>query len=229
MVEHLAGNFQAVIFDLDGTLVDSAADLREALNKTLADCGRVRLSLPSVIGMIGNGVAKLVERGFAATGAVPPAEELAEQVAVFNGHYDHGLLVHSDLYPGVPAMLKALRQDNRRLGICTNKSHDQSLAILSGLNIGENFDTVTGGDTTDRRKPDPKPLLRTIEAMETTPAATIFVGDSMTDVETAKRSRCISILVTHGYAHGDPKTMGATRVIEDLSLIPQAVRALENP
>jgi phosphoglycolate phosphatase len=223
----MANNIEAVVFDLDGTLIDSAADLQRALNFTLAEFGREPLALTSVRSMIGEGITMLVKRGFEATGAIPIPNELEEAVGRFTHYYDQGLLIHTKLYPGVQKTLKTLLENDRSLGVCTNKTYDQSVAILEGLKISGLFDVVTGGDTTDRRKPDPKPLMRTLEEMEATPAEAIFVGDSNIDVETAVSAGTISIHVTYGYSNVDIKSLGATHVIDEFSVIPQTIRELE--
>jgi phosphoglycolate phosphatase len=223
----MANNIEAVIFDLDGTLIDSAADLQRALNFTLAEFGRETLALTAVRSMIGEGITMLVKRGFEATGVIPNPNELEEAVTRFIHHYDQGLLVHTKLYPGVQKTLKTLLENGRRLSVCTNKTYNQSVAILEGLKISGLFEVVTGGDTTDRRKPDPKPLMRTLEKMEATPATAIFVGDSDIDVETATSAGTLSILVAYGYSNVDIKSLGATHVIDDFSVIPQIIRELE--
>jgi phosphoglycolate phosphatase len=223
----MSNNIEAVIFDLDGTLIDSAEDLHRALNHTLAEYGRKTLDLTTVKSLIGGGLAALVKRGFEAMGPALSPKELEDVVSRFTHHYDEGLLVHTNLYPGVLMTLKTLLKNNRHLGICTNKTYDQSIAILEGLKISGYFDVITGGDSTDRRKPDPKPLLKTLEEMGATPTTALFVGDSEIDVETAVRAGTISILVTYGYANGELKTIGATRIIDDISLIPKVVHEIE--
>lgn len=223
----MANKVDALIFDLDGTLVDSAADLRRALNNTLFECGRKPLSLNQVKDMIGDGIAKLVERGFAATGIIPRKPQLAAQVSRFVHHYDQALTVETVLYPGVFKALRSLESDGRLLGVCTNKPYDQSVRILEGLNVDGYFGVVTGGDSTDRRKPDPKPLLKTLEQVGAKPSAALFIGDSANDVETAKRAGVRSVLVSYGYEKADLASLGAARIIESFALIPEVIKELE--
>ena len=223
----MAGRIAAIIFDLDGTLVDTVPDLRNALNKTLAELGREPLDTNAVKGMIGDGIAKFVERGFAATGTAPGPKELEALVSRYSHYYDQGLIVDSALYPGVADTLKTLNDGGHQLGVCTNKPYAQSVKILNALNIEAYFHTITGGDSTDRLKPDPKPLLRTLEKMNVPPDAAVMVGDSANDVEAARRAGIASIVVSYGYSDRDPETLGADKVIEDFAVIPQVARELE--
>lgn len=218
---------EAIIFDLDGTLVDSAADLRVALNHTLVEEGRAPLDLSAVTKMIGDGVAKLVERGFAATGPQPGPGQLTALVSRFMHFYDQDLVGLTQPYPGVSTTLESLSADNYVLGVCTNKPYAQSVEILKGLDMAGYFRVVTGGDSTGSRKPDPEPVHITLAKMGAKQNTALFVGDSIVDVEAATRAGLPSILVSYGYGKGDLETFGATKITPDFALIPEIIKDLE--
>ncbi|MBT3991892.1 MAG: phosphoglycolate phosphatase [Rhodospirillaceae bacterium] len=222
----MSAKFEAILFDLDGTLVDSAADLRRALNSTLAEQLRNSLDISEVKAMIGDGIAKLVERGFAATGPTPKADTLATLITRFSLHYDQNILAHTKLYPGVLEALRLLRVQGCRLGVCTNKPEAQAREILKGLNADLYFDVVTGGDSTDRRKPDPKPVLQALSQLGGTPETALFIGDSVNDAEAARRAGVASILVSYGYEQADLETLGAACIIDDFAHLPDIVGEL---
>ncbi|MFL5224252.1 MAG: HAD hydrolase-like protein, partial [Microvirga sp.] len=148
---------EAILFDLDGTLVDSAGDLRDALNALLAEEGLAPLDLQGVKGMVGDGVAKLVERGLAARGA--SLDRLPARVARFMALYEPNAARLTRPCPQVAETLESLRQRGLRLAVVTNKPHAATMRILEALDLARFFDAVVGGDTLSRRKPDAAPLL----------------------------------------------------------------------
>ncbi len=146
-----------LLFDLDGTLVDSAPDLRAALNQMLRERGRPPLSLPQVRGMIGDGVPALVARALAASGI--DSAELATALPRYSALYEAGAVRLTRPYPGVPETLAALRRRGWRTAICTNKPQRATMVVLEGLGLTALFDGVAGGDRFAVRKPDPGHLL----------------------------------------------------------------------
>ena len=146
-----------LIFDLDGTLVDSAPDLRAALNEMLRERGRAPLSPGQVRGMIGDGAAALVSRALAAGGAAAAADKAA--LPRFLELYQANATRLTRPYPGVPETLTALRRAGYRTAICTNKPQRATIGILQGLDLAALFDAVAGGDRFAVRKPDPGHLL----------------------------------------------------------------------
>jgi len=222
----MTNKFKTILFDFDGTLVDSAADLRRALNATLVEQVRESLNIDTVKAMIGDGNAKLVERGFAATGLLPESKVLQKLVCRFSLHYEQSLLVHTKLYPGVHEVLRILCDQGYRLGVCTNKPEAQANEILKGLNAEAYFDFVAGGDSTDRQKPDPKPVLQTISQLGGTPGTTLFIGDSVNDAEAARRAGVTSILMSYGYEQIDLKTLGAADITNDFAQLPNIIAEL---
>jgi phosphoglycolate phosphatase len=207
----------AVVFDLDGTLVDSAPGLRFALNRLLAEGGRRPLALGEVIPMIGDGATQLLHRAFAATGAPAEGEKLSELVTRFHDHYEDVVLPLTTPYPRVTETLQRLRGDGFSLSVCTNKLHRLAKLVLVGLDLDRHFDVVIGGGSVAARKPDPRPLLAALEGLGAEPGSAIMVGDGHNDVLTARRAGIAAVVVSYGYNGGVPEQLGADAVIDDLS------------
>ncbi|MSU90158.1 phosphoglycolate phosphatase [Rhodobacteraceae bacterium 2CG4] len=184
----------AIIFDLDGTLIDSAPDLRAAANAMLAEFGAPPLTLDEVRGFIGNGVPKLVERCLAARG-IDPAVHL-DAVARFSAHYDVAPAALTVLYPGARTALQVLARSHP-LGLCTNKPEAPARKLLTHFGLETLFGAVIGGDSLPVRKPDPAPLIAARDALGA--AAAVYVGDSEVDAETAQAAAMPFALFTGGY------------------------------
>lgn len=192
---------RAVAFDLDGTLVDSAADLMHASNALLAELGRPPVDLPAVRSFIGDGAPKLVERVLSATGGVPAPEEAARCLQRFLSIYEADPSAHSALYPGVAETLEALATAGLRLGVCTNKPMGATARLLDDLGIAGVFAAVVGGDSYPTRKPSPEPVLGLLDRLEVRPDEAAFVGDNEHDVAAARAAKVARVLlVPYGYA-----------------------------
>ena len=207
--------YRPIIFDLDGTLVDSAPDLHAAANRMLAEFGRHPLSLGQVTGFIGNGVPKLVERCLEATGGVNGRH--AEAVARFRRHYDAAPAELTRPYPGVLAAVHAIRDAGCPLGICTNKPEAPARKLLGLLGMDGLFGVVVGGDTVAFHKPDPAPLIRAIEVLGGHPAAALFVGDSEVDAATAADAGVAFALFTRGYRKAPAGQFEAALAFDDFA------------
>lgn len=205
---------RAVVFDLDGTLVDSAPDLLAAANTMLAELGRRALSLDEVIAMIGDGVAKLVERALAATGGLDgcePAAVTQRFVEIYEGH----AVDQTRPYPGVTEVLDRLQQQGVALGICTNKPEAATLEVLRDLDLARYFTAVIGGDSLDgARKPDPQPLLTIVHRLGATAAEAVMVGDNANDVQAARAAGMPVIVHARGYTRVPAADLGADAVID---------------
>ena len=183
-----------IVFDLDGTLIDSAPDIRAGANGILIEEGVEPLTPEEARRFIGSGAAVFVERMRHARGI--PESEQRRLLATFTERYE-GFVGLTTVYPDVREILAALRDDGHRLGICTNKPIRPTHAVLAHLGLDGFFETVWGGDSLAVRKPDPAPLEAAFAALGTGPE--IFVGDSEVDAETARRAGIPFLLFTEGY------------------------------
>ena len=214
---------QALIFDLDGTLVDSAPDLRAALNEMLSKFGRRELALDDVRQMIGDGSHALVERALTATGGTG---DLVAAHRCFLDAYEAAPTRHSRLYPGVAETLDELRAAGARLAVCTNKPQAATIAVLDGLGIGESFDVILGGDRVPFRKPDPRHLLAAVEQLNVTLGGTVMIGDNENDFAAARAAGVPVILMRYGYLRVAPETLSPDAWLDDFRAIPQTVATL---
>ncbi|MDK3017221.1 phosphoglycolate phosphatase [Pseudodonghicola flavimaris] len=185
----------AIVFDLDGTLIDSAPDIHAALNQVMTEAGGSPFDLATVISFIGGGVPLLVERALQAQGR--PMAEHATLTARMLQVYGAASAVRTRLYPGLPETLETLRAAGHALGICTNKPEAPARDILDAFDLTRFFPVIIGGDTLAVKKPDPAPLEAAYAALPAGPR--IYVGDSETDAETARRAGVPFLLFTEGY------------------------------
>lgn len=184
-----------IAFDLDGTLVDSRLDLAASANLLLDELGAPRLSVEQVSNMVGEGARVLVGRVLAAAGvSADPDAALARFLEI----YDEHLLDQTGLYPGVQEALDAVH-GRARVALLTNKPRHHTERLLEALGIRHHFFEVIGGDSAFPRKPDPASLRHLIQAAGSTPAASVMVGDSLVDFETARRASTAVCLVTYGF------------------------------
>ncbi|MBL8672036.1 MAG: phosphoglycolate phosphatase [Alphaproteobacteria bacterium] len=219
---------QAVLFDLDGTLIDSAPDLQAAVNRLLLAMERRPLDIDQVKAMIGDGAAKLVERAMAASGAAATAEALPELVQRFMRLYTGSNAVQrTTAYAGVPETLAALGARGLKLAVCTNKPYRATMGILSALKLTDHFAEVVGGDSLAQRKPDPAPARHLLEKLGVGAEAAVMVGDSANDVATGRGAGLACIAVSWGYSAVPPERLGADRVVDRFADIPAAIAALE--
>ena len=185
-----------VIFDLDGTLIDSRRDLADATNALIAEYGGPALSLEAVTAMVGEGAPVLVKRALTAAGLDPLTPGALER---FLRHYDDRLTVHTRPYDGIVESLEALRADRRVLAVLTNKPGGPTREILERLRLAPFFSQVIGGDSPHGRKPDPAGLLGIAAQAGVAPAATVIVGDSPIDVSTARAAGAVVCIARYGF------------------------------
>ncbi len=186
----------ALVFDLDGTLIDSRRDLATAVNRTRAELGLAPLTLAEVVGMVGEGARRLVEK---AIGAEVPAERFEEVFHRYLEHYRAVCLDTTVAYDGVPQALARLAAPFP-LAVLSNKPEDLSRLILDGLGLGAYFRAVVGGDSLPSRKPDPAGLLLLARRLAIPPERFLLVGDTAIDAATARAAGCPFALVTWGFA-----------------------------
>ena len=221
---------QAIVFDLDGTLIDSAPDLQASINRLLAAAGRGPLPVEAVKAMVGDGVPKLVERALVATGGVPDgggADALAAWVARFGDDYENCGFALTRPFAGVPEVLAELREAGLPLAICTNKPQAATVEILDRLDLARFFGAVIGGDAIPGvRKPDPGHLLAALNALDVEPARAVMVGDHLNDLACARAAGMPVVLCAYGYSRVPVAELGADAVIERIADLPEAIAGL---
>ena len=190
---------RAVIFDLDGTLVDTAPDLMAATNHVLALLRRRPITMPEVRTFVGRGARILIERGVAATGDAIDEASLTYYHAEFLRHYESHTADRSEIFPGVVALLKRLADSGIKAGVCTNKPEDLSRLLLDTLDLSRFFGAVVGPDTIGIAKPNAAPYLEAVRRLGVEPQHSIMVGDSEVDILTARAAKVPVIAVTFGY------------------------------
>jgi phosphoglycolate phosphatase len=213
-----------LIFDLDGTLVDSAPDLRVALNEMLRERGRAPLSPRQVRRMIGDGAPALVARALAASGAGAAADTAA--LPRFLELYQANATRLTRPYPGVPETLLALRRAGYRTAICTNKPQRATIGVLQGLDLAALFDAVAGGDRFAVRKPDPGHLWGLIGELGGQKRGAAMIGDSEIDAAAARAAALPLVLMRYGYARVDPEALAADALLDHFSDLPLALGRL---
>ena len=214
-----------IVFDLDGTLVDTGPDLTDALNHALRALGRPPVAEAAVRDMVGSGALKLIERGLAATGA--DAEELRRaMMPLFLDHYAANIAARSRPYPGCEAALAALAEAGCRLAICTNKRTDLSRLLVDALGWSGRFAAIVGSDAVPARKPDPGHLLAAIAAAGGDPADALFVGDTHFDSQAAQAAGIPFVAVAFGFAAEPVEGLGADAVIDHFDALVPAIRRI---
>ena len=188
---------KAVIFDLDGTLVDSAPDIHASANALLRAMGYQPLPFDVVCSFIGNGIPKLVERVMKASHIEVTPERHAEMTDTFAALYAEKPAAKTKLYPGVLDLLDNLKGQGYALGVCTNKNYALTLQVLDGMGISDYFTSVVGGDTLAQKKPDPAPFFECVKQLKADDV--IYIGDSEVDAATAKAANVPFGLFTEGY------------------------------
>lgn len=213
---------RAVLFDLDGTLLDTIADLAEAANRMLAELGRARRTQDEIHSFVGKGIPNLVRRCLTEdTGATEAEIEAA--VPVFRRHYHVVNGVGTRIYPGVLETISALRARRIKLAVVTNKAEAFTLPLLARMGIAEHFDTVVSGDTLPVKKPDPAVLHLACERLGVDACDALMIGDSANDALAAQRAGMPVLLVTYGYSEGMP-----VDTIECDGLLSNALQALDH-
>lgn len=201
---------QLIVFDLDGTLVDSRRDLANAANALIVELGGAPLPEDSVAAMVGEGAAVLVRRALDASGLNP---ETPGALPRFLDLYDERLLEHTRPYDGMVEVLRSLRR-RVPLAVLTNKPQAATEKLLTGLQLEEYFHDVIGGDTPYGRKPAPAGLLELARRAGAAASSTVLVGDSSIDLQTARAAACGIVLVRYGFGFREVPLLDAERVVD---------------
>ncbi|HYA74380.1 MAG TPA: HAD-IA family hydrolase [Roseiarcus sp.] len=215
-----------LVFDLDGTLAETAGDLIGALNFVLAGEGIEPVPLAAARSLLGAGGRALIARGFKLSGRELAPARLDALFADFLVHYDAHIADESSLFPGVEACLTRCAEAGWRLAVCTNKLERSSHLLLGKLGVADRFAFVCGQDTFGVAKPDPKPLLETIRKVGGDPKRAAMVGDSRTDIETARAAGTPVVAVDFGYTDVPVAELGPDRVISHFDALFEAAQAL---
>jgi phosphoglycolate phosphatase len=215
-----------IVYDLDGTLADTAEDLVATLNWLLAREGLAPLKVESAGSLLGAGARALIKRGFAASGVVLDPDAIEAMFADYLNYYNAHIVERTQLYPGVDQALKAFARAGWRQAVCTNKIESSAKLLITKLGVAEQFAFVCGQDTFGVGKPDAKPLLKTIAAAGGASERAIMVGDSGTDIMTARAAGVPVIAVDFGYADVPVTELGPDRVISHFDELIEACDAL---
>ncbi|MBV9061740.1 MAG: HAD-IA family hydrolase [Alphaproteobacteria bacterium] len=209
-----------LIFDLDGTLVDTAPDLLKALNAVLLEEDCPEVDLAAVRHMVGRGVRALIGQAFARTGSSRYPDHAARLVDRFLLHYRKHLAEESRAFPGVAPVLARLRADGVRLAVLTNKPEDMAGSLLSALHLSQFFDVISGARVRRPDKPDARVVASVMDEMGHPSGRAIIIGDSAVDVATARAAQIPVILVSSGYTDKPPRDLGADEVVDAFSDLP---------
>jgi len=222
----LGAPLRGVLFDLDGTLLDTAEDIADALNRALAEINLASLATEDVRNMIGGGAPVLVDRALARLGATAGAVSVdkAKLLHRFDFHYEraHRLKLSSSRpYPGAAEALRELHELGLKIAVVTNKGRPMAVELLDELGLGKWLDFVVGGGCSGHRKPRPEPLLFACAALQVNPSETLMVGDSINDVTAARAAGIPVICVPYGYNEGvDSRELKCDAFIESLAELP---------
>lgn len=216
---------QTVVFDLDGTLVDTGPDLTAALNHALTTLGRPNVPESDVKDMVGSGALRLIERGLARTGG--EARELtAAMMPLFLEHYAAHIADHSQPYPGVVEAMDALEAEGVRFAICTNKTEGLARRLVDALGWSHRFLAIVGGDSLAVRKPDPEHLLATIRAAGGAPEHSAFVGDTHFDTQAGAAAGVPTVAVRFGFSAEPVEGLFAAAIIDHYDELVPTLHAL---
>ena len=220
---------EAVLFDLDGTLIDSAPDIQAAVNELLALENLPPQPLEAVRRMIGNGVVKLVERAFAAAGHSVLGSALDKRVEVMMGIYARHLVNLTIVLPGAVDVVSALAKARVKVAVVSNKPHPLTVEILGHYGFAPHLAAIQGADKALKTKPAPDMLLAALNVMGVKPSRALFVGDSATDSGAAAAAGMPVIIVRSGYGHDADTNFHADAFCTSLHDIPSAIEKLKEP
>lgn len=216
----------ALVFDLDGTLVDTAPDLLGALNAVLTTRGRRPVEASEVGYLVGHGARAMLAEAMQRTGQGVPSEELPPLVDAFILHYRDHLADASRPYPGVASTLEALARAGARMGVLTNKPQVLAEPLLAKLDLARYFPVIHGAGRFSYVKPDARVFHHVLDELGGTGSGTVMIGDSATDVATARAAGAPVVVLSYGYTPEPAHTLGADVVIDDFAQLPRVLEQL---
>ena len=217
---------RTIVFDLDGTLIDTAPDLIATLNVVFEREGLPLVPYETARNLIGGGARGMIARGLAAEGRDVGSDKLEQMFADFIAHYSEHIADRSRPFPGLLEALDELQRRGDRFAVCTNKLERLSVLLLEKLDLARRFDAICGQDTFGIQKPDPEVLRRTIAAAGGELHNAIMIGDSVTDIRTARAAGIPVIAVDFGYSERPVSEYGPDRLISRFNDLPAAIGAI---
>lgn len=219
-------NNYSILFDLDGTLIDSAPDVCASVNRVLETMDRPLISVADTKLLVGFGARTLVEKTLQMTGQPGSGEDIDFLLNGFLDSYRKNPSEHTRIFPGAREALERYTQAGTPIGICTNKPEATCFPVLEALDLRRYFTTVICGDTLEYRKPDPRHIFHTLDDMGVAHDTAIFVGDSEADIEAAKNAGLPSVLVTFGYCHVPFDSLSADAVIDHFDALDETLNLI---
>jgi len=216
-------NKKLFIFDLDGTLVDTAPDFKNSINYMLNELNESEVSLEEIRNWVGYGARELIRRTVVDKNIPHDEQRIEEMLKIFLLHYTHNIDDDSVLFNNVRNVLEFLKDNGIKLAVCTNKMERLSNILLEKLNVLHMFDYLVGGDSLSKSKPDPFPLLNICEKLNTEISDSIMIGDSVTDLNAGKGAGMPVVLVSYGYTDNKDIYNKADLVINDFSQLKELV------
>ncbi len=215
-----------VIFDLDGTLIDSVPDLCREISLFLNKHGRRALTESETVSIIGNGAAMMLRGAYKLTGEAVGESEMPALLDAWVRQYADAEMSLTCAFPRVPETLERLKTDGFKLAVCTNKPHEPTLAILKKLDLAKYFDVVLDADALPVRKPRPEPLWEAVKRMGGTNDSAVMVGDSEADADAARNAGFPVVLLTYGYSHVPFDEIKPDALIDDFGDLPDVLKRL---
>jgi len=217
-----------IVFDLDGTLIDTAPDLVDTLNVIFAREGLAPLPYETARNFVGGGAKAMIARGIEAERRVLPPAKLEQLFTDFITYYSEHLADRSRPFPGLTDALDVLASRGCRFAVCTNKLERLAVLLLDKLKLSERFAVICGQDTFGIQKPDPEILRRTVAATGGTLRSTVMIGDSITDIRTARATGVPIVAVDFGYSESPIAEFGPDRTISHFAELPASVAAISS-
>lgn len=217
---------KSVIFDLDGTLIDSVPDLCREISLFLNKHGRRALTESETVSIIGNGAAMMLRGAYELTGEAVGESEMPALLDAWVRQYADAEMSLTCAFPRVPETLERLKKDGFELAVCTNKPHEPTLAILKKLDLEKYFDVVLDADALPVRKPRPEPLWEAVKRMGGTNDSAVMVGDSEADAAAARNAGFPVVLLTYGYSHVPFDEIKPDALIDDFGELPDVLKRL---